>query len=160
MATIRRCNLERDLPGLRRGVVELQEFERSIEPTLPQGEDIADGYLADMLASCERWSGAVFVADERGEVVGFVSVFARVPSTERDEPPTPFALIQDLVIAPEHRGQGLGAKLLSRAEIFAREEGAAILRVSVLAKNTQAMELYEAFGYERRVVQLSKRIEG
>jgi ribosomal protein S18 acetylase RimI-like enzyme len=160
MASIRLFDPERDGSGLRRGVIELQEFERGFEPTLPRGEDIVDRYVADMLESCERWKGAIFVADEHDEVVGFVSVLAHVMPTEPDEPPEPFALIQDLVVVPEHRGRGLGAQLLSRAEVFAREEGAAILRVSVLAKNTQAMELYDAFGFERRLVQLSKPLAG
>ncbi|MDX1433484.1 MAG: GNAT family N-acetyltransferase [Gammaproteobacteria bacterium] len=160
MASIRLFDAERDLPGLRRGVVELQEFERALEPSLPRGEEIADAYIADMLEHCERWTGAVFVADKDGEVVGFVSVFARVPATEPDEAPAPYAMIQDLLIAPAHRGHGLGAQLLSRAEVFAREAGATILRVSTLAGNAQALELYDAFGYERRMVELVKRLAG
>lgn len=159
MASIRLFDVERDAPGLRRGVIELQEFERALEPRMPRGEDMADAYVADMLASCERWQGAIFVADEDGEVVGFVSVFARVPA-EIDEPREPYALIQDLIVSPEHRGHGLGAQLLSRAELFARESGADVLCVSVLARNTQARELYEAFGYENRLVQLFKRLDG
>lgn len=160
MASIRLFDPERDRSGLRRGVIELQEFERGLEPALPPGEDIADAYLTDLLEACERWSGAVFIACEADAVVGYVSVFSRVPPSDPDEPPAPFALIRDLVVVPEHRGQGLGALLLSRAEVFAREKGATILRVSVLAKNTQAKELYEAFGFEHRLVELSKRLAG
>src|SRR5439155_22316864 len=47
---------------LRSCVVELQEFERGLEPALPPGEEMADAYLAFLLERCSRASGRGFVA--------------------------------------------------------------------------------------------------
>src|SRR5215468_5566061 len=59
-----------DRKALRTCVVELQDFERGLEPTLPKGEEMADRYLAHMLRRCDESLGRVFVADEDGTVVG------------------------------------------------------------------------------------------
>jgi hypothetical protein len=62
--------------------VELQEFERTIEPALPAGAAMADAYLTYILERCREYRGQVFVAEIAGKVVGFVSIWARVPPTE------------------------------------------------------------------------------
>ena len=46
---IRDYEPSRDRDQLRACVVELQEFERGLEPRLPRGEEMADQYLAFML---------------------------------------------------------------------------------------------------------------
>ena len=66
---IRECEPVRDRAGLRACVVELQEFERAIEPSLPKGEEMADRYLAHMLRRCGEATGRIFVAEEAGGAV-------------------------------------------------------------------------------------------
>jgi hypothetical protein len=61
-----------DASGLRACFVELQEFERGIDPALPEGDGVADVYLERMLDRCATWDGTVFVALVRERVVGFV----------------------------------------------------------------------------------------
>ena len=72
-----------DYSALRTCIVELQAWENSFEPGLPAPEEMADPYLAEVFATCERYSGAIFLADDNGAVVGFVCVLAKVrPSAE------------------------------------------------------------------------------
>jgi ribosomal protein S18 acetylase RimI-like enzyme len=100
----------------------------------------------------------VFVADVAGKVVGFVSVWARVPPTEPDEPQTEYAYISDLVVLTPFRQRGLGRALLERAECYAREQQARVIRIGVLAQNVIARQLYLDRGFTERRIELSKNL--
>jgi ribosomal protein S18 acetylase RimI-like enzyme len=139
-------------------VVELQEFERGLEPSLPRGEEMADAYLTFLLERCSRTAGRVLVAEVDHVVVGFVAVLARVAPEEPDEDQTPYAYISDLVVLPHHRQRGIGRALLDRAEVFARNSGARLLRVGVLSKNEPAARLYRTAGFTDYQLQLVKRL--
>ena len=151
---IRECDPVGDRPGLRACVVELQDFERGIEPTLPKGEEMADRYLAHMLRRCADGTGRIYVTEADGRIVGFVGVLARVVP-EPDESQA-YAYVSDLVVLPAYRRRGLGRALLERAEAYARREGARSLRVGVLARNDGAGRLYHRLGFADYTVQLTK----
>jgi ribosomal protein S18 acetylase RimI-like enzyme len=141
--------------GLRACFVELQDFERAIEPAMPPGAQVADEYLARMLERCREWDGAVFVALVDGAVAGFVSVWARVPP-EPDEPARPYAFVSDVVVLERLRGRGIGRALLAAAEHHARAGGAAVLRLDVMVGNAGARRLYEKEGFALRRVEMAK----
>lgn len=147
-----------DAAGLRACLVALQEYERRMDGFLVEGERMADRYLEHIFTRCAETSGRVFVADVEGRVVGFVSVWARVKSRGIEEREHEYAYVSDLVVLETHRGRGLGRALLGRAEEHARREGATILRIAVLARNAGARALYEGFGFEPRVIELTKEV--
>ena len=153
---IRDYEPSRDRDQLRACVVELQEFERGLEPRLPRGEEMADQYLAFMLERCARMTGRVFVAEVDHTVVGFVAVLASVPSEEPDEDRAPYAYVSDLVVRSAYRRRGLGRALLEQAERFSRGAGSSLLRVGVLARNEGAGRLYASMGFAPYAVQLIK----
>lgn len=153
---IREYEADRDQTALRSCLVDLQEFERGLEPGLPRGEQMADAYLAFLLDRNAKHGGRIFLAEVDGAVAGFVSVLATVPQEEPDEAPGSYAYIADLVVHAPHRGRGVGRALLERAEGFARGSGATVLRVGVLAKNHGARRLYHRLGFTDYTVQLAK----
>jgi ribosomal protein S18 acetylase RimI-like enzyme len=136
--------------------VALQEYERSLDPAAPRGDAIADVYLGRMLGRCASWAGRVFVAEAGGDVVGFVSVWGRVPPQEPDEPPHDYAYVSDLVLLPAFRRRGIGRALLRRAEDHARSLGMDAIRIGVMAANRAALDLYEADGYRATHLELRK----
>lgn len=139
---------------LRSCIVELQDFERGLEPALPRGEEMADRYLGYVLGRCAGASGRIFLAEEDGAVVGFVGVLARVvPEPDEEQA---YAYVSDLVVLPAYRRRGIGRALLERAEAYARREGARTLRVGVLAKNEAAGRLYRSIGFSDYTIQLTK----
>jgi GNAT superfamily N-acetyltransferase len=146
-----------DASAIRGCVVELQDFERAIDSRLRPGETMADAYLDRLRARCVEAAGRLFVAEQDGSVVGFVSIFSREPFTELDDPPGTYALISDLVVLPPFRGQGIGRQLLERAEAFARESDARELRIGVLAENRVARQIYLAAEFIPHVEILVKR---
>ncbi len=104
--------------------------------------------------------GQIFVAEIDGAVVGFVTVIAREPFTELDEPPGTYALITDLVVLPPHRNKGIGRALLERAEAYARSAGARELRIGVLVQNEPARRLYLAANFSPHLEIMTKRWKG
>lgn len=76
MAVVIREYRSDDAPVVRRCVVELQEFERAIDPRLRSGESMADAYWEQLQTRCAAKSGRVFVAEEGETIVGFVAVLA------------------------------------------------------------------------------------
>ena len=55
-----------------------------------------------------------------------------------------------LAVLPEHRGRGLGRRLLELADAVAREAGCRELSIIVSDANARAIRLYERVGYRRR----------
>jgi ribosomal protein S18 acetylase RimI-like enzyme len=157
-SNIREYQPECDAQGVRECFIELQNFERSLEPELPEGHVTADAYLAAMFAHGEESAGKVFVAEVDGAVIGFVSVWAKVRPTEPGEPPIEYAYISDLVVLPAYRGHRLGHALMQRAEEYVSEQGTTIVKIGVLAKNTGAKQLYNELGFTDYHVQLVKRL--
>ncbi len=147
MAEIRLYDPSRDRAGLETCFIALQEHERSLDPDLLPGAEVAAAYVNQLFAQCAESDGRIFVADDGGEVVGYVAVFARVTPQHVDTAPTPYAYLSDLAVLEASRGAGLGRALLERAEAFARERGAVRIRLHVLARNRRAFRLYESYGY-------------
>lgn len=57
--------------------------------------------------------------------------------------------ITQLCIAPEQRGRGLGRLLLERCASSLREAGFEAVTLTVTESNTEAVRLYEGFGFHR-----------
>ena len=159
MAQIREYRPE-DTGAVERCFIELQEHERSVEPLRAAGKDVCKKYLEYMFARAAETRGKVFVADEDGEVVGFVCIWAHVAQDELINAPGEFAYVSDLVVLPEFRGRKLGYRLLQTVEEYAVAEGATTLVLGVLARNRVARRLYEKFGFEEAQVNMSKPLVG
>ena len=58
------------------------------------------------------------------------------------------AYVERLVVAHEHRQQGMARALLDAAESLSREFGKETMGLHVSGENLPALKLYEAYGYE------------
>lgn len=61
--------------------------------------------------------------------------------------PHRYATLNDLVVTPPKRGQGIGSSLLGAAKKWARDRRLEYLELEVLAQNSGAIELYEAHDF-------------
>lgn len=153
---IRECDRNTDFDGMRACLIELQEFERRIDPRKPAGDEIATAYISDALSQCAECHGRIFVADEEGEIAGYATVLARVRSGTLDDGDLEYAYLADLVVRAAYRGRGMGRDLIAKAETYARGEGAKWLRVCVLAENQGARRLYHTSGFSELYVDFEK----
>ncbi len=156
MLEIREFDASLDRQAIRICFLELQDFERRIDPRIPPGEQVADAYLDLMFGRCLEFNGCVLVAAVDSVVVGFVTIWTRYRSPEPDDDPQEHGFISDLVVSETHRGGGIGRSLLRAAEARAREAGARSLRLSVKAGNTAARALYSTEGFAESEIYLEK----
>jgi GNAT superfamily N-acetyltransferase len=155
---IREYQANADFPAVRTCLIELQEFERALDPRLPPGATVADLYLEGLFRRCDQFAGRLFVVEAAGRVVGFVSVLAACRSDEPDDAPVPFAYVDDLVVLPHHRGLGYGRALLDRAETYAAAHGQTTLRLRVKGGNKVARKFYAQAGYSEYEVEVEKQL--
>ena len=82
---IREFDEKAHLAGVRACLIELQDFERSLDPRLPSGSEIVDDLIPKMMVRCASCDGVVLVAELSEAVVGFVTILAKVKSEEIEE---------------------------------------------------------------------------
>ena len=62
----------------------------------------------------------------------------------------PVALLDELYVVPERRGQGIGTRLLKAVEAECTRRGAKLLEINVDGEDTDARRFYERHGYTNR----------
>jgi GNAT superfamily N-acetyltransferase len=140
-------------------ILELQNFERTLEPDRVEGAQMVVRNREELLAMVRQNRGQLFVAEANAEVVGFVAVRLEHEADTYLSTLVDYAYISDLVVLPSHRGQGYGAALLQQAEEWARQQGMKMLRIQVLAKNQQATSIYLQAGFRPYELALLKQVE-
>lgn len=62
---------------------------------------------------------------------------------------TPSAIVEDVVVAPERQGQGVGRQMMAHAMDMARQAGCYKLALSSNSKRQGAHAFYESLGFSR-----------
>ena len=158
MVLIRGFDKKADLSGVRSCLIELQDFERSLDSRMPSGAEIVDALIPHMLDRCARSGGRILVAELNEATVGFVTVLAKVKSEEIEDGEIEYGLVSDMVVASKYRKQGIGRKLLEAAELYARSKGVRWLRIGVLAENHSADGLYDSMGFRKMYIEREKEL--
>lgn len=111
--------------------------------------------IVERLARFDSEFSKVIVADNGGEVLGFVAVHA-LPRFEHSDR---IVRIMALVVDAGERGRGIGRLLMEEAERLGREVGAAFAEVTAGHHRPDARHLYEELGYDGTVAAyLRKRL--
>jgi GNAT superfamily N-acetyltransferase len=112
-----------------------------------------EGYPAgpsDIVERLERFAAEhswVIVADNGGEVLGFVAIHALPRFEHSDRVLRVMALVVDAGV----RERGVGRMLMQEAERLGREVGAAFAEVTAGHHRPDARRLYEDLGYDGSV---------
>ncbi len=97
-----------------------------------------------------------FVADNNGELTGFIGLIL-LPVYTCDEP---MGWILALAVAPEHRGKGIGNRLLAHSEEFMAARGARAFQLFSKFANHDAHRFYERRGFRAEALRFLKRPGG
>jgi len=129
--------VSKDLPQLVALLGQL--FEQEAEFTA----DAAKQEAALKLIFADPSLGRLYVARDGSRVVAMASLLFTVSTAEGGKA----ALFEDLVVRPDYRKQGIGARLLEYVIAQARAEG--VLRMTLLTdmQNEQAQVLYRRLGF-------------
>jgi len=115
----------------------LDAFNREFDTPTP-GKVVLAKRLGRLLASGE------VVALLTGDPAVAVALLTLRPNVWYDGP---VALLDELYVAPELRGRGLGSALLAAAEAVTRQRGGQLLEINVDGDDTGARRFYQRHGY-------------
>lgn len=87
-----------------------------------------------------------FIAETSGHIVGFLEVDLRSHADGCD-PSHAVGFIEGWYVDPDWRGQGIGRKLLSSAEEWARSRGCTEMASDTWIDNELSQRVHEAAGY-------------
>ncbi len=110
-------------------------------------------WVAGSLAAAEADDHAVFVVEDDGMVLGFVTCGEQEHFTGEVD-----GYVGELVVAGGGVRRGVGSALMAAAEQWAADRGLAHLTLETGAANTAARRFYGALGYRDEDVRLTKRI--
>jgi ribosomal protein S18 acetylase RimI-like enzyme len=99
---------------------------------------------------------AIFVAEDEndGQVVGFVRLQTQIDYFSREK----LGYISNIAVDKAYEGQGIGRKLIKRAEKWVRDKGFDLLRLHVFVENERAQRIYQENGFQQDIVSYVKRV--
>lgn len=105
-----------------------------------EAECFSDPWTEGMLADTLRFPiYHTFLVEEGGQVCGYGCIILLFEDAE----------LANIAVAPTHRGQGIGKRILEEMHAYARARGAERMLLEVRVSNRNAIGLYEKYGYER-----------
>jgi len=99
----------------------------------------------------------VLVYEMERRIVGFLTFMKKARSMLRLRRSR--AMITDLYVEEEYRGQGIASKLLERCLQYLKSMGVEEVRVNVLVDNAPAISLYRKLGFADHMILMSRPLQ-
>jgi ribosomal protein S18 acetylase RimI-like enzyme len=128
--------------------------ERFLAAT-PQTEH---GYASFLGTQLKEPNILLLVAERDGEVVGYT--YAGVEGNDYMSLRGPAGVLHDIVVAPDHRGQGVGRMLLDATLAALKARGAPRVVLSTAERNESAQRLFARAGFRRTMIEMTHELEG
>ncbi len=116
-----------------------------------KGADWQSRKIADIDADCAANAEGVLVAEEEGEIAGFI--------TTRLGPATGIGRIPNLAVDPAHQGKGIGSALLRAAFAYLSAHGMTHVKIETLEQNMVGRHLYPKMGFREIARQIHYMME-
>jgi len=127
-----------DIPAL----CELLDILFSQEADFEPDHEAQSRGLARIISNPEI--GLIIIARQDSQVVGMVNLLYTVSTALGDR----VALLEDMVVAPNARGSGVGSRLLEQAIEFARLDGCKRITLLTDRTNEPAQRFYQKHGFD------------
>jgi GNAT superfamily N-acetyltransferase len=102
-----------------------------------------------------RGAAVLIAEDADGTPLGLIHLHAATEHYIHEE----HGHVEDLIVAPEGEGRGVGRALMLKAEEWARGRGYRWLTLNVFAENLRAREVYRRLGYGEDMVKYVKELD-
>ena len=152
--------LPADLPAIGRLGALLVRTHHDFDPrrfiaATPQTER---GYASFLGTQLDVPDLVVLVAEQAGEVLGYT--YAGVEGFDYMALRGPAGVLHDIVVAPDHRGRGVGRMLLDAALAVLGGRGVPRVVLSTAERNEGAQRLFERAGFRRTMIEMTREVEG
>lgn len=147
-----------DLPALGRLGALLVRVHHDFDPLrfLPPAAGTAMHYAAFLGRQLDADDAIVLVADRGGAVVGYVYAANEGPDYMALRGPA--GVLNDIVVDPAHRGQGIGQRLLEAVCAELKRRGAPRIVLSTAEGNVAAQRLFARAGFRRTMVEMTREL--
>ncbi len=98
--------------------------------------------LQMIIQSPER--GSIFIATEEGEVVGMTSLLFTISTAKGSQ----VCWLEDMIVHPDWRNQGIGGRLLQYAVNYARSQGMARITLLTDRSSEGSIRFYTRHGFQ------------
>ena len=115
------------------------------------------GYASFMGTQLEDQDSSVLVADNNGDVVGYA--YAAIEGYDYMALRGPAGVLHDVIVDPEHRGQGVGRLLLDATLAFFRSRGVPRVVLSTAERNEAAQRLFASMGFRRTMIEMTRELD-
>ena len=131
---------QKDVGALDALLTRLSRLEKQWDPNIDEEYLWHDNYAG--MIGAEGFK--VLVAEEDGELIGFLSGFV----LEQPARLVRIAILDALYVSEDHRKKGCAKALIEAFRQFAVEESAGCIELKVLSGNLPAGTLYESLGFK------------
>ncbi len=135
---------------------ELATMHEKIMEGYDLSENARDEWKELMEKSLKRKDMITLIAWERGKILGFASVMLRnrAPFFKQKD----MGVIMDVFVKKERRGEGIGGKLVKRAESWIKNKGIDLAIITVAPENQGAVEFWGEQGYSTYLLRQRKEL--
>jgi ribosomal protein S18 acetylase RimI-like enzyme len=150
--------VDADLPALGRLGAALMRVHYDFDPQrfLTPPDQPEAGYAWFLGTQMREPDACVFVAEQNGQVVGYV--YAGLEPMSWKELREPAGFIHDVAVAETHRGRGLGEGLVQRASDWLREHGAPRVLLWTAQRNAAAQRLFLRLGFRPTMIEMTREL--
>lgn len=157
MLIIRRA-IESDAPALGRlgGLLLRTHYEFDPQRFMAPGGDPESGYASFLQWQMQEADVAIFVAEQDGEVVGYV--YAGLEPQSWKELREACGFIHDVIVDATGRRTGIATALVEAAAAWLEERGAPRVMLWTAEPNDAAQRLFERLGFRRTMVEMTREL--
>ena len=151
---------EQDLPSIGPLGAALVRLHHDFDPLrfMMPATDLEAGYAWFLGTQLKEDDVAVFVAERRGTVVGYV--YAALEPQSWQLLLDACGVIHDVLVAAEARRSGIAGALVEAACTWMRSRGAPRVVLGTAVKNEAAQRLFERLGFRRTMIEMTRELDG
>jgi ribosomal protein S18 acetylase RimI-like enzyme len=157
MFAIRRA-IESDAAALGRlgGLLLRTHYEFDRQRFMAPGDDPESGYASFLRWQIQEEDVAIFVAEQDGQVVGYV--YAGLEPQSWKELRDAAGFIHDVIVDAAGRRSGMATALVEAAAQWLKQRGAPRVLLWTASPNEGAQRLFERLGFRRTMIEMTREL--
>lgn len=148
-----------DLPSLGRlgALLVQQHHDFDARRFLAASRRTPDHYAEFLGAQLDDPDVLLLVAEQDGRVIGYT--FTALEGYDYKSLRGPAALLHDVLVDPDHRGRGVGQRLLDETLSMMQARGARQIVLATAERNESAQRLFARMGFRPTMIEMTRDLD-